>query len=76
MEVEEIEVGDVVKFHTKMQYDLYAKRVSKVGSEAVYWRHPDSVNHTLDALEGEVFLNGLIHGPHGVEKVEDPFDEW
>lgn len=71
-----IEVGDVVRFSTPMQMGLYAKRVSEVGPEAVYWRHSDSKNHVLGSMAGEIFLAGLVHGPYPIEFVNDPFDNW
>ncbi|WP_226041232.1 hypothetical protein [Natrinema sp. DC36] len=53
------EIGTIIKFATPCQGDLYAEVKAHTGGVAVVWWHPDSVAHTLDALEGRLFLKGI-----------------
>lgn len=69
------ERGIVIQFDTFMQMGLYAKVESHVGQEAVKWRHPDSVVHTLSAVEGRLFLEGVVSEDR-YEVVDDSFDSW
>lgn len=69
------EKGTVIEFSTPFQGGMYAKVCKHVSTESVKYRYPQGTIHTLGALEGRLFLHGIVaEGNYKI--VEDPFKTW